>query len=116
MFRCCFAAQECDAALFLFEKLFDTFQFILSRTKTNFLCLVEGCLPFNVRIGILEMIVGAMPSRLCKMLAKLTVFDRSCLQAGIGTRLIKSNRSKLANIPISGRIGASFSPCSHSSG
>ena len=33
-----------------------------------------------------------MPSRLCKMLAKLTVFDRSCLQAGIGTRLIKSNR------------------------
>ena len=81
MFRCCFAPQECDAALFLFEKLFDSFQFILSRTKTNFLCLVKGCLPFNIRIGILEMIVVAMPSRLCKMLAKMTVFDRSCLQA-----------------------------------
>ena len=26
------------------------------------------------------------------MLAKLTVFDRSCLQAGIGTRLVKGNR------------------------
>ena len=38
------------------------------------------------------MIVVAMPSRLCKVLAKLTVFDRSCLQAGIGTRLVKGNR------------------------
>ena len=38
------------------------------------------------------MVVVTVPSRLCKVLAKLTVFDRSCLQAGIGTRLVKSNR------------------------
>lgn len=92
MFRCCFAAQECDAALFLFEKLFDSFQFILSRTKADLFRLIKGCLPFNIRVGIFKMIVVAVPSRLCKVLAKLTVFNRSCLQAGIGTRLVKSNR------------------------
>ena len=40
-FSLCFAAQECDAALFLFEKLFDSFQFILSRTKADLFRLVE---------------------------------------------------------------------------
>ena len=69
MFRCCFAAQECDAALFLFEKLFDSFQFILSRTKADLFRLIKGCLPFNIRVGIFEMIVVAVPSRLCKVLA-----------------------------------------------
>ena len=65
----CFAAQECDAALFLFEKLFDSFQFILSRTKADLFRLIKGCLPFNIRVGIFEMIVVAVPSRLCKVLA-----------------------------------------------
>ena len=92
MFRCCFAAQECDAALFLFEKLFDTFQFILSRTKTDFLRLVEGCLPFNVRVGIFEMVVVAMPVRFCQMFSKLAVLDRSCFQTGICAGLVQSNR------------------------
>ena len=57
-FSLCFAAQECDAALFLFEKLFDSFQFILSRTKADLFRLIKGCLPFNIWVGIFFQMKG----------------------------------------------------------
>ena len=106
----CFAAQECDAALFLFEKLFDSFQFILSRTKADLFRLIKGCLPFNIRVGIFEMIVVAVPSRLCKVLAKLAVSIGVVFRQASAHAWSRATGSKLANIPISGRIGASFSP------
>ena len=45
--------------------LFDPFQFILSGSQTDLFCLIQGRLPFDVWIGILEMIVMAEPDWHC---------------------------------------------------
>ena len=60
--------------------LFHNLQFILSGSQTNLLCLIQCCLPFNVRVGIFEMVVVAMPVRFCQVFSKLAVLDRSCFQ------------------------------------
>ena len=96
--------------LYDFCCLFDYLQLIFPGSQADLFCLIQSCLPLNIRIGILKVVMMTVPSRLCQMLSKLAVGDRCCLQAGICTGLIQCNRSKLANIPISGRIGASFSP------
>ena len=80
--------------LYDFCFLFDYLQLIFPDSQADLFCLIQSCLPLNIRIGILKVVMVTVPSRLCQMLSKLTVGDRCCLQAGICTGLIQCNRVK----------------------
>ena len=86
----------------------DPFQLILSRAETDLFRLIESRLPFNIRVGILEMIMVAVPSRLGEMFPELAIGDWGCLQTGIRAGLVQSHR-------IEGS-GHHFHRGSHSSG
>ena len=70
----------------------DPFQLILSRAETDLFRLIESRLPFDIRVGILEMIMVAVPSRLGEMFPELAIGDWSCLQTGIRAGLVQSHR------------------------
>ena len=70
----------------------DPFQLILSCAETDLFRLIESRLPFDIRVGILEMIMVAVPSRLGEMFPELAIGDWGCLQTGIRAGLIQSHR------------------------
>lgn len=88
---CC---RRAFVILYDFCFLFDYLQLIFPGSQADLFCLIQGCLPLNIRIGILKVVMMTVPSRLCQMLSKLAVGDRCCLQAGICTSLIQCNRVK----------------------
>ena len=70
----------------------DPFQLILSCAETDLFRLIESRLPFDIRVGILEMIMVAVPSRLGEMFPELAIGDWGCLQTGIRAGLVQSHR------------------------
>ena len=50
--------------LYDFFFLFDCLQLILSGSQADLFCLIQSCLPLNIRIGILKVVMMTVPSRL----------------------------------------------------
>ena len=50
--------------LYNFCCLFDYLQLIFPGSQADLFCLIQSCLPLNIRIGILKMVMMTVPSRL----------------------------------------------------
>ena len=72
----------------------DLLQHILAGAHADLLGLIQRGLPLDIGVGILEVVVVAVPAGLCKVLAQLAVRQRLCIQAGIGAGLIQRHRIK----------------------
>ena len=72
----------------------DLLQHILAGAHADLLGLLQRGLPLDIGVGILEVVVVAVPAGLCKVLAQLAVRQRLCIQAGIGAGLIQRHRIK----------------------
>ena len=56
--------------------------------------LFKGGLPLDVGVGVLEVVVVAVPARLCKVCAQLAVGQRGGVQAGVHAGLVQRHRVK----------------------
>ena len=72
----------------------DLLQGVLAGAHADLFGLLQRCLPLDIGVGILEVVVVAVPAGLCKVLAQLTVGQGLCVQAGIGTGLIQRHGVK----------------------
>ena len=72
----------------------DLLQHILAGAHTDLLGLLQRGLPLDIGVGILEVVMVAVPAGLCKVLAQLAVRQRLCIQAGVRAGLIQRHRIK----------------------
>ena len=55
--------QACFRDLYNFCCLFDYLQLIFPGSQADLFCLIQSCLPLNIRIGILKVVMMTVPSR-----------------------------------------------------
>lgn len=71
--------------------------------------MVKACLVLGVRCGVLKVVMMVAEVLSVHPVGKLAVWQRVAFQTGVHASLVERSGSKDANIPILGRIGASFS-------
>ena len=67
---------------------------ILAGAHAHLLGLFKGGLPLDVGVGVLEVVVVAVPARLCKVRAQLAVGQRGGVQAGVHAGLVQRHSVK----------------------
>lgn len=94
----------------------DLLQGVLAGARRHLFGLLQRCLPLDIGVGILEVVVVAVPAGLLKVLAQLTVGQGCAFRQASAQALIQRHGSKEANMPISGRMGHRSRRGSHSWG
>ena len=101
------------APLFCFiqtgEELLHLNELIFPAADADLLRMGQTGLVLRFGSGVLKVIVMIAEALLMHVVIELAARQRLLTQAGIHAGLIQSQRVKEQNIPISGRMGASFS-------
>ena len=90
----CSAPPAAAGGAFCTVQLYSFFQHIFPAAQADLFCLLQGGLPLDVGVGVLEVIVVAAPARLCQVLSQLAVGQQGSGQAGIGAGLVQRYRVK----------------------